>query len=61
MDALLQEFIAETRETLGALSGEIVAWEADPSDRSRLDAIFRFVHTVKGSCCLLYTSDAADE
>lgn len=53
MDDLLQEFIAETRETLGALSGEIVAWEADPSDRARLDAIFRFVHTVKGSCGFL--------
>ena len=53
MDDLLQEFIAETRETLEALSGEIVAWEADPDDRSRLDAIFRFVHTVKGSCGFL--------
>ncbi|MBI0474546.1 chemotaxis protein CheA [Sphingomonas sp. MA1305] len=53
MDDLLQEFIAETRETLEALSGEIVAWEADPTDRARLDAIFRFVHTVKGSCGFL--------
>ena len=53
MDDLLQEFIAETRETLDALSGEIVMWEADPSDRQRLDAIFRFVHTVKGSCGFL--------
>jgi two-component system chemotaxis sensor kinase CheA len=53
MDDLLQEFIAETRETLDALSGEIVAWERDPSDRARLDAIFRFVHTVKGSCGFL--------
>ena len=53
MDELLQEFIAETRETLEALSGEIVAWEADPTDRARLDAIFRFVHTVKGSCGFL--------
>jgi two-component system, chemotaxis family, sensor kinase CheA len=53
MDDLLQEFIAETRETLGALAGEIVAWEADPADRARLDAIFRFVHTVKGSCGFL--------
>ena len=53
MDDLLQEFIAETRETLDALSGEIVAWEADPGDRARLDAIFRFVHTVKGSCGFL--------
>jgi two-component system chemotaxis sensor kinase CheA len=53
MDELLQEFIAETRETLEALSGEIVAWEANPADRARLDAIFRFVHTVKGSCGFL--------
>ncbi|MBY0582918.1 MAG: Hpt domain-containing protein, partial [Sphingomonas sp.] len=53
MDDLLQEFIAETRETLEALSGEIVMWEADPTDRTRLDAIFRFVHTVKGSCGFL--------
>lgn len=53
VDDLLQEFIAETRETLEALSGEIVAWEANPGDRARLDAIFRFVHTVKGSCGFL--------
>ncbi len=53
MDDLLQEFIAETRETLEAIAGEIVAWESDPTDRARLDAIFRFVHTVKGSCGFL--------
>ena len=53
MDDLLQEFVAETRETLEALAGEIVAWEAQPADRARLDAIFRFVHTVKGSCGFL--------
>jgi two-component system chemotaxis sensor kinase CheA len=53
MDDLLSEFIAETRETLEALSGEIIAWEADPQDRARLDAVFRFVHTVKGSCGFL--------
>ncbi len=53
MDDLLQEFIGETRETLEAISGEIVAWEAAPADQGRLDAIFRFVHTVKGSCGFL--------
>lgn len=50
MDDLLAEFIAETREMLEATGGELVAWEADPADRARLDAIFRFVHTVKGNC-----------
>ncbi len=50
MDDLLAEFVAETREMLEAIEGEIVAWEADPGDRARLDSIFRFVHTVKGNC-----------
>ena len=50
MDDLLTEFVAEPREMLAALAGEIVAWEADPSDKARLDTIFRFVHTVKGNC-----------
>lgn len=53
MDDLLGEFVAETRDTLEALSGEIVAWEKAPDDRARLDEIFRFVHTVKGSCGFL--------
>ncbi|MDB5692820.1 MAG: signal transduction histidine kinase [Alphaproteobacteria bacterium] len=49
MDDLLNEFIAETREMLEALSGGIVAWEGAPDDRAGLDEIFRFVHTVKGN------------
>ncbi|AGH48453.1 CheA signal transduction histidine kinase [Sphingomonas sp. MM-1] len=53
MDDLLQEFLAETREMLAAISGEIIAWETEPGDRARLDSIFRFVHTVKGSCGFL--------
>jgi len=50
MDDLLADFIEETRELLEASEGEIIAWEADPGDRARLDTIFRFVHTVKGNC-----------
>lgn len=50
MDDLLPEFVAETRELLEAAQEELVAWEANPSDRARLDGIFRFVHTVKGNC-----------
>jgi two-component system, chemotaxis family, sensor kinase CheA len=53
MDEILGEFIAETLESLETLSGEVVAWEADPTDQSRLDAFFRFFHTVKGSCGFL--------
>ena len=50
MDDLLEDFVAETREMLEAIEGELVAWEAQPTDRARLDHIFRFVHTVKGNC-----------
>jgi len=50
MDDLIADFVAECRDMLEALGGEIVAWEAQPDDRSRLDSIFRFVHTVKGNC-----------
>ncbi|HZU52070.1 MAG TPA: chemotaxis protein CheA, partial [Sphingomicrobium sp.] len=50
MDDLIAEFVAECREMLEALGGEIVAWEAQPDDKARLDSIFRFVHTVKGNC-----------
>ena len=50
MDDLIDEFIAESREMLAALEGELVAWEQDPENRERLDAIFRFFHTVKGNC-----------
>ncbi len=53
MDDLRSDFIAETREMLDAIAGELVAWEANPCDRARLDAIFRFVHSVKGSCGFL--------
>ena len=53
MDDLIQDFIAETRETLDALASELVLWEQNPHDTERLDSIFRFVHTVKGSCGFL--------
>jgi two-component system chemotaxis sensor kinase CheA len=48
MDDLIIEFVAESREMLDALGEAIVAWEAAPDDRARLDEIFRFVHTGEG-------------
>ena len=50
MDELLADFVAETREMLEQSGSELVAWEVDPSDKKRIDTIFRFVHTVKGNC-----------
>lgn len=53
MDELTAEFVTETRETLQAVTEALVAWENNPADAERLDEIFRFVHTVKGSCGFL--------
>ncbi len=53
MDDLTGYFIAETRESLDHIGEALIAWEADPADMARLDDIFRFVHTVKGSCGFL--------
>ncbi len=53
MDELLDDFIAETRENLETLAGQLVQWEQTPQDRALLDSVFRFVHTVKGSCGFL--------
>jgi two-component system, chemotaxis family, sensor kinase CheA len=50
MDDLIADFVSECRDMLENLGGEVVAWEAQPQDRARLDSIFRFVHTVKGNC-----------
>lgn len=53
MDELLDDFIAETRETLETLAWQLVQWEKKPQDRALIDSVFRFVHTVKGSCGFL--------
>ena len=53
MDELIGEFVAETRETLEHIGEALVDWESHPQDAARLDQIFRFVHTVKGSCGFL--------
>lgn len=49
MEELLSDFVAETKEGLEALANVVVALEADLSDSDRLDELFRFFHTVKGS------------
>lgn len=50
IDELTQEFVAETREMLEGVGDHLLAWEGSPDDRATIDAVFRLVHTVKGSC-----------
>lgn len=53
VDELTADFVTETRDTLQSVAEALVGWENNPADKARLDEIFRFVHTVKGSCGFL--------
>ncbi len=53
MDDLVSDFIAETREGLEALDGELVHFERHPEDPALLGGIFRLIHTIKGTCGFL--------
>ena len=50
IDELTQEFVSETREMLENVGASLLVWEENPADRATLDAVFRLVHTIKGSC-----------
>ncbi|MDR3485280.1 MAG: chemotaxis protein CheW [Bradyrhizobium sp.] len=53
MDDLLQEFLAETTESLALLDVELVRFERETSDATILSNIFRLMHTIKGTCGFL--------
>jgi len=53
MDELLGEFLTETSEGLDQLDVDLVRFEQEPNNAEMLNAIFRLVHTVKGTCGFL--------
>jgi two-component system chemotaxis sensor kinase CheA len=53
MDELLREFLLETGEHVDAAGEQLVRLERDPSDRAMVAAIFRLLHTIKGTCGFL--------
>lgn len=53
LDDLRQVFVTEAEEHLGVLEEGLVALEADPGDAEGLRAVFRSIHTLKGSASLL--------
>lgn len=54
MDAeLLAEFLTECVELLDQLDVDLVALEANPGERERIDRAFRCLHTIKGTCGFL--------
>jgi two-component system chemotaxis sensor kinase CheA len=50
MDELLRDFLTETCETIDRVDAELVRFEQDPGNDQILGAIFRLVHTIKGTC-----------
>jgi two-component system chemotaxis sensor kinase CheA len=49
---LLDQFILESREGLERIGRLLLEVETDPTDRERLNDLFRQVHTLKGNCGL---------
>jgi two-component system chemotaxis sensor kinase CheA len=48
-DEVVKEFLVESHENLDQLDRDFVALEADPTARERIAAIFRTIHTIKGT------------
>ncbi|MBI9101493.1 MAG: chemotaxis protein CheA [Spirochaetales bacterium] len=48
-DEIKQSFIEESEELLSSLEDLLLDLEDDPSDKEKLDAVFRVMHTIKGS------------
>lgn len=53
MDELLRDFLQETGEHVDAAGEQLVRLERDPSDAAMIAAIFRLLHTIKGTCGFL--------
>lgn len=49
MDDLIQEFVAETNESLDRLDADLVILEQSPDDAGLIANIFRVLHTIKGT------------
>ena len=49
LDEIIAEFLVESHENLDQLDCDLVALEQDPTSRQLLGAIFRTIHTIKGT------------
>ena len=53
MSDLFGDFVADVRDGYERAAPQLARWVEDPSDRAALDAVFRFVHTVRGNAGFL--------
>ena len=49
MTPLLERFIPEARDLIQAASATLLVLEKNPTDEQSINALFRAVHTLKGS------------
>jgi two-component system chemotaxis sensor kinase CheA len=49
MNALLEQFLSESRDFLQGISEKLIQLEQAPDDASLMNELFRFVHTLKGN------------
>jgi two-component system chemotaxis sensor kinase CheA len=52
MDELLEQFVIEGRELVEQASSDLIALDRGPPDASRIERVFRVIHTLKGSVAL---------
>ncbi|MFK7866518.1 MAG: chemotaxis protein CheA [Alphaproteobacteria bacterium] len=53
MDDIIDEFLIETSESLDELDTALIELEQDPQNEVLISKIFRFIHTIKGTCGFL--------
>ncbi len=53
MNEFIEQFLIEARELVDQGTEDLLALEADPSDRERLDSAFRAFHTLKGAAGII--------
>jgi two-component system chemotaxis sensor kinase CheA len=49
LDAILKEFLVESREHLEQIESDLVTLEKNPTDRETLARVFRAIHSIKGA------------
>jgi two-component system chemotaxis sensor kinase CheA len=49
LDAILKEFLIESREHLEQIESDLVTLEKNPTDRETLARVFRAIHSIKGA------------
>ena len=53
LDSLVQEFLLESSDNLDKLDQTLLELEDQPERRDLVDAVFRTIHTIKGTCGFL--------